>query len=1310
MDTADQEWEEFERTLGGLKKATSLREQLNVISAQLNEIELDTKKIEEIKNQLVADQNADEVAMQGDVGMNLGAGIDPNMQQGEGVPVPPDAMPPGENINKAVGDAEMPTEPIADAVNMDTGDDKVIALFNQLIQALSESAHGALDSGDIGRLMALTNMQSNLANMMKDLGPLVASVPQNDMDGGVPLAKSEIAKGPWSQKKRPQIQTYSTEENPMGTNPKKTPPVYNAREKHELKSPGVDNIYPESDMVRMSVDKLLDKRKKIVPTPNTSYPDFVQGYIDRENANRGTPQDIMALLTYMWPQDASSIKEVINAHPEDPRWDVPHIITAATMTGKDYGELTPSDIRRVNKIQMRQVMQNLETAANKQWVTPDLTEIAALARGYNPKMLRRQDYKEEDKYRPRPKDLRAKDKRQDRKFEIIPSETIRSNEDAWPAAYRDMKKQLNFGSPTEQLRWLMDHPEVSNIAPNSFSGDPDSVVNALKGSFGDSALRAILSHISPNSNAAGYYDALFKNNAELQRLYELEERLRGEQDSLRDEYAQWQKDHATDETNEKYTNATELLDNYDTRRQAVMDSLPAGDPAARKKLVEEFERSAENAKRYLKSRLRDDTGFKNKLARLDERLKSVQAKRDDILARSSNEVNQRGPAGETTEFPAQDITNYLASHDFNFENPFSESTPASDELAGLIMNSMGGNYAPHVLAKQMMDHSDISKNREMYNDWYQDAIDHVTNMSTEGYNDDLIYKLLENEIKASRKRPEAFLEKLKDMRKQHINPLQFFDNANRPGDEDELGMGKAARAKLLRAINESGLDKSGFDNAYDTMGQWFKDDPVRISAMEKFRANGLSPVVFARALPHIDRMSRVVDANGRPMVTQSDAVNEFIRSIKYPNESAISFKYVPQVWASSPRDISDPDTLDAQKGRIGDAEDIARDNANKRLYRLSGRKFIGAYDHDNDDIPALVKVGNSWDLNKDLTRTNVEQINDFFREAYSHHTDPKLLINEEHPLAKDYKRYVDIMDSLPSSDPYVEYEYLSDFWDDMRDKYPMPSSRDHLAPSARALRVLQDKVKMGPNTAMDPSRVWTDTNAEPIFRDLSWKRADVDLDDDALKSSGYKVDDKWYNDDAVYHSMSEDADKFVVPHFHYYPIMDGKGQLVGYDVEPVNPSDEYYSEMTPERKRAMDRALEDRGEYISAVTDSPYRNKLARSYIARTLAGSMGFEDAESGIPGIKDSLYVRKPDNGAVSDRETQAGKLIASADTGEKKESDKEGDSPKSSGKTKTLVPKDKKKDESVPSSVDVSLAMDHGKSKKEVLREINKKPKKE
>ena len=179
-------------------------------------------------------------------------------------------------------------------------------------------------------------------------------------------------------------------------------------------------------------------------------------------------------------------------------------------------------------------MQNLETAANKQWVTPDLTEIAALARGYNPKMLRRQDYKEEDKYRPRPKDLRAKDKRQDRKFEIIPSETIRSNEDAWPAAYRDLKKQLNFGSPTEQLRWLMDHPEVSNISPNSFSGDPDSVVNSLKGSFGDSALRAILSHISPNSNAAGYYDALFKNNAELQRLYELEERLRGEQDSLRD--------------------------------------------------------------------------------------------------------------------------------------------------------------------------------------------------------------------------------------------------------------------------------------------------------------------------------------------------------------------------------------------------------------------------------------------------------------------------------------------------------------------------------------------------------------------------------------------------------------------------------------------------------------------------------------------------------------------------------------------------------------------------------------------------------
>ena len=198
MDTADQEWEEFQRTLGKFKKTTALRDQLNVISAQLNEIEQDTKDIQQIKQELMADQNADEQMGEEMAGMPtpdmMGGAVSPDMMGGA-PPAPGGEVPP-EQLTKSVGEAELPTEPIADAVNMDTGDEKVQALFTQLIQALSESAHVALDNGDIGKLMKLTNMQSNLSNMMGEIAPLVASVPQNDLDGGVPLAKAEPGEGP----------------------------------------------------------------------------------------------------------------------------------------------------------------------------------------------------------------------------------------------------------------------------------------------------------------------------------------------------------------------------------------------------------------------------------------------------------------------------------------------------------------------------------------------------------------------------------------------------------------------------------------------------------------------------------------------------------------------------------------------------------------------------------------------------------------------------------------------------------------------------------------------------------------------------------------------------------------------------------------------------------------------------------------------------------------------------------------------------------------------------------------------------------
>ena len=105
-----------------------------------------------------------------------GAPMDPNMMKSDSM---------GESGLSAEGEA-----PITEAVGMDSGDDKVLALFNQLMQALSESAHLALDSGDIGKLMRLSNIQANVKALSQDVGPLVASPGQSGLEGGAQIAKA----------------------------------------------------------------------------------------------------------------------------------------------------------------------------------------------------------------------------------------------------------------------------------------------------------------------------------------------------------------------------------------------------------------------------------------------------------------------------------------------------------------------------------------------------------------------------------------------------------------------------------------------------------------------------------------------------------------------------------------------------------------------------------------------------------------------------------------------------------------------------------------------------------------------------------------------------------------------------------------------------------------------------------------------------------------------------------------------------------------------------------------------------------------
>ena len=231
MNGTDAEWEEFKRSLTTLQKTSSVREQLNVLSAQLNEIEQDTKVLPELKEAIEADEASEEndevlqnedpaTMMQG----AMGGGMPP---MGGGMPMPEEEQAPPEDERASIGKADLAggvdstgTEPVADAVNMDTGDDKVQALFEQLIAALSESSHQALDAGDVGKLMKLTNAQANLNALLESIVPLLASVPENELGGGEPVAKSE----PIQKKKKVSLNYFlERAKNQSPRNPNITP-------------------------------------------------------------------------------------------------------------------------------------------------------------------------------------------------------------------------------------------------------------------------------------------------------------------------------------------------------------------------------------------------------------------------------------------------------------------------------------------------------------------------------------------------------------------------------------------------------------------------------------------------------------------------------------------------------------------------------------------------------------------------------------------------------------------------------------------------------------------------------------------------------------------------------------------------------------------------------------------------------------------------------------------------------------------------------------------------------------------------------
>lgn len=182
MSDIDREWEEFRSTLNSISKATSLRDQLNVISAQLNEIELDTREIPKIKEELEADENAENAPIdpvEGGMmpGVPAGAGAPPMvppqgappMMPPGGAPMPPGGIP--QELMKSDGDESGLSAdgegPVAEAVGMETGSGKVDALAKELLDAIAEQMEQASENKDTGKLLELADIQSGLMSLLR---------------------------------------------------------------------------------------------------------------------------------------------------------------------------------------------------------------------------------------------------------------------------------------------------------------------------------------------------------------------------------------------------------------------------------------------------------------------------------------------------------------------------------------------------------------------------------------------------------------------------------------------------------------------------------------------------------------------------------------------------------------------------------------------------------------------------------------------------------------------------------------------------------------------------------------------------------------------------------------------------------------------------------------------------------------------------------------------------------------------------------------------------------------------------------------